>query len=167
MEFHTVFYKENGLTLIEILIVLLIMAIIVVVVVPVLNVSNRSNQYDLTTVEDIQQARRVIKRITSEINYVNPNNFFYINPNPGNPGSSILLYTNNIGNNCRIFLNGGAIFLQVAALPAVPITTQNTIQSLQFNFDPIDAANKTISITITLRNGKSFTSTARQLNSIN
>lgn len=160
----SIFYREKGFTLIEILIVLLLVAIISAVVFPVLYVSNQSYQFDITTVEDVQQARRVIKRITDEINYVSPNNIFTINPDLVNARSSILLYTNNTGNSCRIFLNRGSIFLRVAAQPDIPITNQNTIQALLFAFDPVDAANRTISITITLRNGRSFTSNARQLN---
>lgn len=164
MKLISFFHDENGMTLVEILIVLIITSVIVLTVIPVLNVSSNSSQSDITVVEDIQQARRALKRITSEINYADLNNQININPDLTNPGSSILVYNNDIGNNCNIFLNGGVILFQQAALAPVPITNQNTIQTLQFAFNAVDADNRTIDITIALRNGTTVRSTARQLN---
>lgn len=153
---------ENGFTFIEILIVLFITSIIAITMIPILDISSNSNQYDVTTVEDLQQARRALKRITNEINYANLNNPIAINTNPlGNP---VLVYNNSNGNACNIFLNGGTIFFQQSPLAPVAITTQNTVQSLQFQFNNSATDNRSITITITLRNNKTVMSTARQLN---
>lgn len=162
MRLFRLFRCKNGFTFIEILIVLFITSIIAITMIPILNMSSNSNQYDVTTVEDLQQARRAIKRITDEINYANLNNPIVINTNPS--GNSLLNYNNSNGNACNIFLNGGTIFFQQSSLAPVAITTQNTVRALQFQFNNSATDNRSIIITITLRNNKTVTSTARQLN---
>ena len=63
-----------------------------------------------------------------------------------------------------IFLNGGTVFFQQPPLAQVAITTQNIVQSLNFQFDGISADSRSINIRITLRNGTIIRSTARKLN---
>ena len=86
---------EKGLTFIEILIVLLITSLIAITVIQVLRVSINSNRFDVVTVEDLQQARRALRRITDEINYAHiDSNITIINELSGNQR---LNYNNNTG----------------------------------------------------------------------
>lgn len=156
------FQYEKGLTFIEILIVLLITSLIAITVIRVLRVSIGSNRFDVVTVEDLQQARRALRRITDEINYAHIDSAITINNEPS--GNQRLNYNNNNGNPCTIFLNRGTIFFQQPPLAQVAITTQNIVQSLNFEFDAASADSRSINITITLRNGRIIKSTARKLN---
>lgn len=156
------FQYEKGLTFIEILIVLLLTSLIAITVIQVLRVSIDSNRFDVVTVEDLQQARRALRRITDEINYAHIDGTITINNDSS--GNQRLSYNNNTGSACTIFLNNGTIFIQQPPLAQVAITTQNIVQSLNFQFDGISADNRSINIIITLRNGTIIRSTARKLN---
>lgn len=156
------FRYEKGVTFVEILIVLFITALIAITVIQVLNVSINSNRFDVVTVEDLQQARRALRRITDEINYAHIDSTITINNDPS--GNQMLNYNNNNGNPCTIFLNRGTIFFQQPPLPQVAITTLNIVQALNFQFDGSSTDNRSVIITITLRNGRTIRSTARKLN---